>query len=150
MISNNANAEKEYTIAYKSDRRTDFVILVYDKNQREYFWVGQRDVSDFLKEDDCPYKFVFKSFNEARNFFNQSNIAFVDEYEIVPLALILEKNEYDYTIVHCKDTDLYQIVDKYGKEVSFGDADRIFALLSALPGKYAFYDERTGEKSRNA
>ena len=148
MISTDEKTEKQYVVAYKQDSHTKFVILVYDKNQREYFWVGQRDISDFLKEDNCPYKFSFKSVDEARNFFNQSCIAFVDEYEIVPLSLILEGNEYDYTIVHCKDTDLYQIVDEYGKEVACGDADRIFALLSVLPGKYAFYDERTGERSR--
>lgn len=148
MISTNEKTEKRYVVAYKSDQHTNFVILVYDKNQREYFWVGQRDISDFLKEDDCPYKFAFASFDEARNFSNQSCIASVDEYDIVPLSLILEGNEYDYTIVHCKDTDLYQIVDEYGKEVACGDADRIFALLSVLPGKYAFYDERTGERSR--
>lgn len=148
MISNNKNTEKEYVVVYKSDRHINFVVFVYDKNQREYFWVRQRDISDFLKEDDCPYKFSFTSFDEARNFFNQANLAFVDKYDIVPLSLILEGNEYDYTIVHCKDTDLYQIVDKYEKEVAYGDADRIFALLSALPGKYAFYDERTGERSR--
>lgn len=148
MISTDKKTEKRYVVAYKSDQYTKFVILVYDKNQREYFWVGQRDISDFLKEDDCPYKFSFESVDEARNFFNQSCIAFVDEYDVVPLSLILEGNEYDYTIVRRKNTGLYQIVNKYGREIAFGDADRIFALLSALPGKYAFYDERTGERSR--
>lgn len=148
MISVGEKTEKKYVVVYKSDYQTNFVVLIYDKNQRKYFWAGQRDISDFLKEDDCPYKFVFASFDEARNFFNQASLAFVGEYEVVPLSLILEGNEYDYTIVHCKDTDLYQIVDKYEKEVACGDADRIFALLSALPGKYAFYDERTGERSR--
>lgn len=148
MISIDEKIEKKYVVVYKSDYQTNFVVLIYDKNQRKYFWAGQRDVSDFLKEDDCPYKFVFASFDEARNFFNQANLAFVDEYDIVPLSLILEGNEYDYTIVHCKDTDLYQILDKYEKKVACGDADRIFALLSALPGKYAFYNERTGERSR--
>lgn len=148
MISIDEKIEKKYVVVYKSDYQTNFVVLIYDKNQRKYFWAGQRDISDFLKEDDCPYKFVFANFDEARNFFNQTSLAFVGEYEVVPLSLILEGNEYDYTIVHCKDTDLYQIVDKYENKVAFGDADRIFALLSALPGKYAFYDERTGEKSR--
>ncbi len=148
MISNNENTEKEYVVVYKPDSHTNFVILIYDKNQRRYVWTSQRNILDLLKEDDCPYKFSFKSFDEAQNFSNQANLAPVDECDVVPLALILEGNEYDYTIVHCKDTDLYQIVDKYWKEVAFGDADRIFALLSALPGKYAFYDERTGERSR--
>lgn len=112
------------------------------------FGCGKEDISDFLKEENCPYKFSFKSVDEARNFFNQSCIALVDKYDIVPLSLILDGNECDYTIVRRKNTGLYQIVDKYGKEVAFGDADRIFTLLSALPGKYAFYDERTGERSR--
>lgn len=146
MISVDEKTEKRYVVACK--RRINFVVLVYDKNQRNYFWAWQRDISDFLKEDDCPYKFSFASFDEARNFFNQANLAFVGKYDIVPLSLILKGNEYDYTIVHCKDTGLYQILDKYEKKVACGDADRIFDLLSAFPGKYAFYDERTGERSR--
>jgi hypothetical protein len=148
MISTDEKTEKKYVVACKRDSHAKFVILVYDKNQREYFWVWQRDISNFLKEDNCPYKFSFKSVDEARNFFNQSCIALVDKYDIVPLSLILEGNEYDYTIVRRKNTGLYQIVNKYGREIAFGDADRIFALLSALPGKYAFYDERTGWRSR--
>lgn len=148
MISIDEKTEKKYVVAHKRDSHAKFVILVYDKNQRKYFWVWQRDISDFLKEDSCPYKFSFKSVDEAREFFNQSCIASVVGYEIVPLSLILEGNEYDYTIVRRKNTGLYQIVNKYGREIAFGDADRIFALLSALPGKYAFYDERTGWRSR--
>lgn len=148
MTSTNKNPEKEYVVVYKPNPHTNFVVLIYDENQRRYCWTGQRDISDFLKEGDYPYKFAFKSFEDARSFANESHIVLADEYYIVPLSLILEGNEYDYTIVHCKDTDLYQIVDKYENEVAFGDADRIFALLSALPGKYAFYDERTGERSR--
>ena len=62
MISTDEKTEKRYVVAYKQDSHTKFVILAYDKNQREYFWVGQRDISDFLKEDNCPYKFSFKSF----------------------------------------------------------------------------------------
>ena len=59
MISTNEKTEKRYVVAYKSDQHTNFVILVYDKNQREYFWVGQRDISDFLKEDNCSYLLEF-------------------------------------------------------------------------------------------
>ena len=70
MISADEKTEKRYVVAYKPDQYTNFVIFVYDKNQRTYFWVGQRDISDFLKEDDCPYKFSFESVDEARNFFN--------------------------------------------------------------------------------
>lgn len=36
MISTDKKTEKRYVVAYKSDQHTNFVILVYDKNQREY------------------------------------------------------------------------------------------------------------------
>lgn len=47
-----------------------------------------------------------------------------DEISKIPTADVVQKSEYNRL------------------EKSFNE------LISALPGKYAFYDERTGEKSR--
>lgn len=42
MILTDEKAEKKYVVACKRDSHAKFVILVYDKNRREYFWVWQR------------------------------------------------------------------------------------------------------------
>lgn len=137
------NNKTEYVITCKLSPDAEPDVLAYNVGNDGYFWTEKENIEKLREQNVAPHRFIFEHFHEAKTVRNIVNNYNRFECGIVPLSFL---EESAYTIIHRKNPDVYDILDKDGKIVcTRSHPDNIFFFISTHKGKYSFRDERTEE-----
>lgn len=136
------NKKTEYVITCRLTPDSDIYVLAYNEGNDGYFWTEKENIERLREQNVPPHRFIFENFHEAKTVRNiVNNYSF--ECGIVPLSSLYEPV---YTIIHRKNPDVYDVLDKEGKIVcTRSHPDNIFFFISTHKGKYNFRDEWTEE-----